>query len=282
MSEAEGFDALLGGGPPGGEGPHDPPAPRRAGAWWLAASLVAVLGGVAAIVAAVVLGTASPSPAPGAAVTESPADAPAADAPSPPTPASAAPATGGIAGLADGAWVRDLAARTGIPERALRAYTGASLRLAADSPGCGLGWNTLAGIGHVESAHGTIEGSRLTGSGQAEPPIIGIALDGSRSNAIADTDGGRLDGEAAWDRAVGPMQFIPSTWAVWAADGNGDGVRDPQNIDDASLTAARYLCARGRDLSQPENWIAAIASYNDAAGYNNRVADAATHYASLA
>ena len=45
------------------------------------------------------------------------------------------------------------------------------------------------------------------------------------------------------DRAVGPMQFLPASWARYGADGNGDGVRDPHQLDDAALAAAAYLCA---------------------------------------
>lgn len=176
-------------------------------------------------------------------------------------------------------WVASLAAATDIPERALRAYAGAAIAAAEESPGCGLGWNTLAGIGFVESEHGTIYGSHLGEDGIARPGIIGIPLTGESSLAIRDSDQGALDGDSEWDRAVGPMQFIPTTWDEWGADGNGDGVRDPQNIDDSALAAARYLCFAGGDLTQSENWIAALHAYNPSVDYNNRVADAAQHYA---
>lgn len=59
---------------------------------------------------------------------------------------------------------------------------------------------------------------------------------------IHDSDNGRLDGNGRWDRAVGPMQFIPETWAYWEADGNSDGTIDPQNLYDAAATAGRFLC----------------------------------------
>jgi hypothetical protein len=90
---------------------------------------------------------------------------------------------------------------------------------------------------------------------------------------------GSLDGDAVWDRAVGPMPFIPSTWAEWGTDGSGDGVADPQNIDDAALSAARYLCGAGADLSVSQNWLDAIWSYNGTTEYVSRVSEMATSYA---
>jgi membrane-bound lytic murein transglycosylase B len=75
------------------------------------------------------------------------------------------------------------------------------------------------------------------------------------------------------------MQFIPSTWSLWSSDGDGDGRADPQDIDDAVYSAGRYLCATGGDLREPNNWITAVASYNDTVDYNHRVADAADHFA---
>ncbi|MGO3885493.1 MAG: lytic transglycosylase domain-containing protein, partial [Mycetocola sp.] len=118
--------------------------------------------------------------------------------------------------------------------------------------------------------------------GVTRPSIIGVALDGSQTRTIRDTDGGRLDGDTEWDRAVGPMQFIPQSWEDFGEDGSGDGVADPQNIDDASLSAAHYLCEAGGDLSQVSNWITAVAAYNDASDYNANVVAAADHYATQA
>lgn len=177
-------------------------------------------------------------------------------------------------------WLHRVATEAGIPERALTAYAEAAARLAREQPGCGLGWNTLAGIGLVESEHGTIGGAQIGLNGAATPPIIGIALDGRITDAIPDTDGGVLDGDPVWDRAVGPMQFIPSTWARWGSDGNGDGTVDPQHIDDATYSAARYLCAAG-NLRDPARWISAVAAYNNTVDYNHRVAEAASFYAEI-
>lgn len=185
-----------------------------------------------------------------------------------------------IASLPDASWVHETAARFDIPERALRAYAGAALAIEQRFPSCGLGWNTLAGIGEVESAHGTLRGGKITAGGRVEPELVGVPLDGDGVDHIGDTDGGALDGDAELDRAVGPMQFTPQTWAEYGEDGNGDGVRDPQHIDDAALSAAAYLCAVGGDLTVPENWLAAVHAYNVPVEYVARVSDAATRYAS--
>lgn len=176
-------------------------------------------------------------------------------------------------------WIREVAESTGISQRALSAYAAASLRIEDDYPGCGIGWNTLAAIGYVETHHGTIYGSTLGDDGVATPAIIGPALDGKQFKGIPDSDGGALDGDTTWDRAVGPMQFIPQTWERYGRDANGDGTADPQNIDDAALSAAAYLCAAGGDLTVNENWIAAIHAYNQSVAYNHDVVDAANRYA---
>lgn len=187
-----------------------------------------------------------------------------------------------VARRVDPVWVIEAANVLDIPPRAMASYAGASNAANEHYPQCGLGWNTLAAIGHVESDHGRIHGSEIDDDGVAIPSIVGIALTGSATASHPDTDGGVLDGDTTWDRAVGPMQFIPSTWILYAADGNGDGVADPQNIDDAALAAAAYLCDVGGDLGVAQNWIRAVAAYNHSVEYNNRVADAANHYAQIA
>lgn len=195
----------------------------------------------------------------------------------PPTQANTAP----LGVVADPAWTERTASSTGIPARALRAYATAALVVAAEQPGCGIGWNTLAGIGAIETAHGSHGGSVLRADGYPDPPIRGIALDGTASAAIRDTDGGRWDGDTVWDRAVGPMQFIPDTWQRWGADGDGDGTADPNQIDDAALAAARYLCAGG-EMTSVAGWRAAIFSYNNLETYVNDVAATANLYAGRA
>ncbi|GAA3819215.1 lytic transglycosylase domain-containing protein [Cellulomonas soli] len=178
----------------------------------------------------------------------------------------------------DPGWVERVAAVTAIPARALLAYAAADLVLDAEDPGCGLGWNTLAAIGAIESAHGTHGGARLGDDGRPRPAVLGIALDGDGVAAITDTDDGLWDGDTTWDRAVGPLQFIPSTWASWGADGDGDGVADPNQIDDAALAAARYLCHSG-SLDTGDGWRAAVLSYNRSESYADQVATTANRYA---
>jgi membrane-bound lytic murein transglycosylase B len=180
-------------------------------------------------------------------------------------------------------WASRVSGAIDVPARALMAYGNAELVLRSEQPGCRLSWATLAGIGRIESNHGRYGGARLNDDGRPSKPIIGVPLDGSAGvKAISDTDGGRYDGDAQHDRAVGPMQFIPSTWKRWTADANLDGVGDPQQIDDAALAAGRYLCAGGRDLATPKDWWAAVFSYNNSVPYGQKVFGLADSYAKAA
>ena len=181
------------------------------------------------------------------------------------------------------AWAGALARVIDVPARALQAYGNAQNLVAQQQPGCHLSWTTLAGIAHIESNHGRFGGRSLQPDGRPSSPILGNALDGSPGvQAIKDTDAAVLDGDPVWDHAVGPFQFIPSTWARWKADGNGDGVADPQNIDDAALAAGHYLCAGGRDLATGAGWWQAILSYNNSVAYVQNVFAGAEAYARAA
>lgn len=199
------------------------------------------------------------------------------DTPQPSRSASAEPAARQPESVPqpDPGWLRSTAGATGIPQRALQAYATASLAVAGE---CGLAWNTLAAIGAVESAHGSHGGSVLGADGRISPEIRGPVLNGVGTGRIGDTDGGELDGDRRWDRAMGPLQFIPSTWRAWGSDGNGDGLADPDQIDDAALSAARYLCASG-DLRTDAGWRDAIWAYNHSWEYVSTVAQVATGYA---
>jgi membrane-bound lytic murein transglycosylase B len=181
----------------------------------------------------------------------------------------------------DPEWIVRIAAATGIPERALSAYARSHVDIAGEEPECGLDWATIAAIGSIESGHGSYGGAVLDEHGRAQPAIIGRALDGNGVATIRDTDDGVLDGDVTWDRAVGPMQFIPSTWAKWGSDANGDGAADPHQIDDAARATARYLCASG-PMTSPEGWRAAVFSYNHDNDYVDKVARVANEYAASA
>lgn len=150
-----------------------------------------------------------------------------------------------------------------LPAAALAAYKAAAAALARTDPSCQLPWTLLAGIGRVESDHGRYGGSVLASDGVSRPAIIGVALNGRGPvAAIHDTDEGRLDGDTVWDRAVGPMQFIPSTWSWAGRDGDGDGKADPNDIDDTALAAAAYLCSGSGSLLDDATAKAAIFRYN--------------------
>jgi len=137
--------------------------------------------------------------------------------------------------------------------------------VAGAPPSCHLPISLLAAIGQLES--GSLAGRSIDAAHRAQPPVLGPVLDGVSFAAIRDSDGGRLDGNAVWDRAVGPMQFIPGTWATFGVDGDGNGQADPQNVYDATASAARYLCAGGRDLAVAPDLQSAILSYNHSTAY---------------
>ena len=95
---------------------------------------------------------------------------------------------------------------------------------------------------------------------------------------IRDTDNGVLDGDRRFDRAVGPMQFIPTTWRLYDADGNNDGVTDPQNIYDAALASARYLCDAPGSMLTPVGEQRAYFAYNHDIDYSHDVTNAGRRY----
>jgi hypothetical protein len=92
----------------------------------------------------------------------------------------------------------------------------------------GMAWTLLAAVGQVESGHGRNVGPSSAG-------------------------------------AVGPMQFLPPTFASYAVDGDRDGRLDPYSPADSIFTAARYLCAGG--AGSPSGVRAALFTYNHAQWY---------------
>lgn len=101
------------------------------------------------------------------------------------------------------------------------------------APACpGLAWPVLAAVGKVETDHG-------------------------RNVAVSSAG------------AVGPMQFLPATFAAYATDGDRDGDTDVNDPADAVFTAAKYLCANG--AGQPDRLAVALYNYNRAPAYVARI-----------
>lgn len=158
------------------------------------------------------------------------------------------------------------AAARDIPAVALRAYRAAAQDLAATRPGCHLSWTVLAAIGRIESDHA--HGGAVSPDGTARRDILGPLLNGSHGlAAVHDTDHGRWDHNSRWDRAVGPMQFLPATWRAWGVSTRRGAAADPENLPDAAVTAGRYLCADHRDLGTDRGLAAAVLSYDHSGGY---------------
>ena len=263
----------------------------------LAALAVLVLGAAVAAGAIVVptalRGAPAPAPPPSAPATTGPGTwtptgsaAPGLGDPLPSAATSGPPSGPVVLGAGGGrpadalrGWAAQVAAATEIPVVAVQAYGYAELVAARNTPACRLSWTTLAAIGKVESAHGSANGATMGADGQALPAIKGLPLDGQGGRMlIADTDRGLLDGDQQYDRAVGPMQFIPATWRETAVDADDNGVTDPNDIDDAAMAAANYLCRGARNMSTSEDWWAAILSYNDVRRYAQDVYTAANDY----
>jgi hypothetical protein len=160
----------------------------------------------------------------------------------------------------------------GIPVVALEAYKHAAAVLAGSDPACHLPWQLLAAIGRVESDNGQFGGAMLLPNGNTTIPIYGIPLDGRDGVALV------RDANGGYAQAEGPMQFLPSTWAVYGADATGNGVKDINNIFDAALGAADFLCADGGNMSNPAQEAAAVLRYNDADEYVHVVLALAASY----
>jgi membrane-bound lytic murein transglycosylase B len=154
------------------------------------------------------------------------------------------------------------------PLVAMDAYYKAAQLANDDDPACAVQWWGIAGISKVEGRHGSYGGSALDRVGNATPKIIGIQLNGSNNTrVIGDSEGGALDGDPMFDRAIGPMQFIPTTWRMVRSDGNRDGVEDPHNMYDATLAAGTYLCRAANGLADDPGLRSAYFSYNHSEAY---------------
>lgn len=177
-------------------------------------------------------------------------------------------------------WAVERSEALKVPVIALEAYAYAARVAEVENPNCRISWTTLAGIGEVESHHGTYHNASIAPNGDVHPPIRGVRLDGSGGTLhIVDTDAGGVADDDGTVRAMGPMQFIPETWRLYGVDANNDGIVSVDNIDDAALSAAGYLCWRGKNLATPKGWITALRAYNDSDVYARAVRDWATAYA---
>jgi hypothetical protein len=156
----------------------------------------------------------------------------------------------------------------------LKAYRSA---VAGSPESCHLPVSLLAAIGQVES--GSLVGRPV--DAQHRTAVFGPVLDGNGFAAIPDTDHGAWDGDTRWDRAVGPMQFIPSSWRMFGVDADGDGIANPQDVEDAAASTAAYLCYGGRDLTDPAALRSAVLSYNHSAAYLRLVLTYQARYAGL-
>ncbi|WP_233608453.1 M23 family metallopeptidase [Nocardia stercoris] len=191
------------------------------------------------------------------------------------------------------AWARQRAAVYDIPEQALYAYGHATTALQATQPNCHLGWTTLAAIAATESNHARYGGASIAPNGQVGPPIRGVPLDGTHGNANITAPG--ANGRPAYVRAEGPFQFLPDTWKRWGlaagtpnpqlttalttgSQATGAANGNPDNINDAALAAARYLCADNHDLATPAGWTSAILAYNHSGAYLDRIHSTAIRY----
>jgi membrane-bound lytic murein transglycosylase B len=136
-----------------------------------------------------------------------------------------------------------------IPPRALEAYQRSASVIDLADDKCHLDWELLAAHGKVGSDHGRVDGASIDEEGVARPAVLGPRLSGRHgTERVGDTDAGEVDGAAAVDRVVGPMMLLPATWSLVAVDGDSDGRRDPQDVDDATLATAVFLCAGPGDL----------------------------------
>lgn len=180
------------------------------------------------------------------------------------SPTALAPA----AATGDTSQIIATASTSGIPSAALAAYQRAEAVINSADKSCEIPWQLIAAIGRVESDHGRFGGNTLSDDGVAEPGIYGVALNGKNNTQnIVDTDAGQYDSDTKFDRAVGPMQFIPSTWSVVGVDGDNDGKRNPQDIDDAALATSVYLCSGDDDLSTDQGQRASVYRYNHSNDY---------------
>jgi cell wall-associated NlpC family hydrolase len=128
-------------------------------------------------------------------------------------------------------------------------------------------------IAFTEAQNGPMSFAALRGIWQAAGNQNGIPWEVLAAINKVETNFGQNLGPSSAG-AVGWMQFMPSTWARWGIDANGDGVADPNNPTDAIFSAARYLagCGGQYDIAR------AVYCYNHSSSYVNDVLSLAASY----
>ncbi len=252
-------------------------SPRRRPRLWLPATGVVVLIVVAIAAGRFLVPAGGPeagSAPPPTVDTGAPAETPSASPTLPPLPTGPPRPSDALS-----AWADTIAATTGVPDVAVQAYGYAQLLIARSDPTCHLSWTTIAAIGKAETGHGQPAGTNLDHTGRSTPLLVGPPLDGTHGRALVrDTDAGAFDGDATYDRMLGALHLSPTLWRTYAADGDDDGIRDPNDIDDAAVAVATLLCAGADDLNRLSGWQTALARYRPGASYARTVFSVADQY----
>ncbi|MET0526106.1 MAG: Ig-like domain repeat protein [Nocardioides sp.] len=160
-----------------------------------------------------------------------------------------------------------------IPDAALAAYQRSAAVMDEASPDSHLRWTLLAAVGQVLTDHGRRGDHRVDDRGNVRPAIVGKPLRARGGQRLSDTEAGQLDDDRRFDRPVGPMLLAPSDWTVVGVDGDTDGKRNPQDLDDASLGVAVLLCHTGEDLRTTKGKRAALRRINDTPDFVRSVLD---------
>ena len=165
-----------------------------------------------------------------------------------------------------------------IPDAALTAYQRSAAVMDEASPGSRLHWTLLAAVGRVLTDHGQRGGHRVDDRGSVRPGIVGRPLRARGGKRVGDTEAGLLDEDRRFDRPVGPMLLSPADWTVAGVDGDTNGKRNPQDLDDASLALAVLLCHPGEDLRTTKGKRAALRRINNTPGFVRAVLEVDAAY----
>jgi membrane-bound lytic murein transglycosylase B len=165
-----------------------------------------------------------------------------------------------------------------LPHAALAAYQRSAAVLHEASRQSRLHWTLLAAVGRVLTDHGRRGSHRVDDRGRVRPAIVGKPLRSRAGHRLTDTEAGQLDGDRRFDRPVGPMLLTPADWTVVGVDGDTDGKRNPQDLDDAALAVAVLLCHSGADLRTAKGKRVGLRRIDTTKGFANAVLDVDTAY----